>query len=98
MQSASDSGVRIYQQTGKTRLYWESERCQQKEQAIVERAEERFQQALAQLWAGLSTPHTTKRLERSGCGSGACGRSTPRRHHITRSACKPTRRVLRPSS
>ena len=64
MQSGSGSGVRIYQQTGKTRLYCESERCQQKEQTIVERAGERFEQALAQLRAGLSKPRTTTRLEK----------------------------------
>ena len=67
LETASGSGVRVYQQrdeTGETRLYCESERRQQKEQAIVQQAGERFEQALQRLRAGLSKPRTTKRLEK----------------------------------
>ena len=55
VQTASDSAVRIYQQTdaaGETRLYCESERRQHKEQE------------LEKLRTGLSKPKTTKRLEK----------------------------------
>ncbi len=67
LETASGSGVRVCQQrdeTGETRLYCESERRQQKEQAIVQQAGQRFEQALQQLRAGLSKPRTTKRLEK----------------------------------
>ena len=67
VETASGSGVQVYQQTddrGETRLYCASEGRQQKEQAIVEQAAERFEQALEKLRAGLSKPNTTKRLDK----------------------------------
>ena len=67
VETASGMGVRIHTQKGEdgeTRLYCESERRKQKENAIVERAGERLEQELKKLHAGLSKPRSTKRLEK----------------------------------
>ena len=67
VETASGTGVRIYQQQdeeGETRLYCESEKRKQKENAIVERAGERLEKELGKLHAGLSKPQSTKRLEK----------------------------------
>ncbi len=67
VQTASGMGVRIHTQEGEdgeTRLYCESERRKQKENAIVERAGERLEKELGKLHAGLSKPRSTKRLEK----------------------------------
>ena len=67
VETASGTGVRIYQQQdeeGETRLYCESERRKQKENAIVEQAGERLEKELGKLHAGLSKPRSTKRLEK----------------------------------
>ena len=88
METASGSGVQVYQQTddsGETRLYCASEGRQQKEQAIVEQAAERFEQALQKLRARLSKPNTTKRLEKVWQRIGACARSTRKPRRITSS-------------
>ena len=67
VETASGMGVRIHTQKGEdgeTRLYCESERRKQKENAIVERAGDRLEQELKKLHAGLSKPRSTKRLEK----------------------------------
>ena len=67
VQTASGTGVRIHMQQGadgETRLYCESEKRRQKENAIVERAGERLEKELGKLHAGLSKPRSTKRLEK----------------------------------
>ena len=67
VQTASGTGVRIHTQQGadgETRLYCESDKRKQKENAIVERAGERLEKELGKLHAGLSKPRSTKRLEK----------------------------------
>ena len=67
VETASGMGVRIHTQKGEdgeTRLYCESEKRKQKENAIVERAGERLEKELGKLHAGLSKPRSTKRLEK----------------------------------
>ena len=67
VETASGSGVRIHKregEDGETRLYCESERRKQKEQAIVERAGQRLERELGTLHTGLSKPRSTKRLEK----------------------------------
>ena len=67
VETASGTGLRIYQrqdEQGETRLYCESERRKQKENAIVERAGERLEKELGKLHAGLAKPRNTKRLEK----------------------------------
>ena len=67
VQTASGTGVRIHTQEGEdgeTRLYCESERRKQKENAIVERAGERLEKELGKLHEGLSKLRSTKRLEK----------------------------------
>ena len=64
----------------------------------MERAEERLEQELGKLHAGLSKPRSTKRLEkRSGSGSGGCGRSTRKHRRTTRSRWRRTGRARRRS-
>ena len=70
--TASDSAVRVYSQTdasGETRLYCQSERRQRKEEALVERAGQRLEQALEKLRAGLfPSPRRPSGWRRSGSG------------------------------
>lgn len=92
--TASDSAVRVYSHTdasGETRLHCQSERRQRKEEALVERAGQRLEQALEKLRAGLfPSPRRPSGWRRSGSGSGACARNTRKPRRITRSRSRRT--------